>query len=94
MMAEPPRDPHADPFGFGPWFVSKDGAIWTGAPRAGMVPSDSGSFWIRPEGTTLAISARRLDADAPPVTDRERAGQSAYGFYDGGISLPTEACWE
>lgn len=30
VRAEPPRDPHADSFGLGPWYINADWSIWAG----------------------------------------------------------------
>ena len=76
IWAEPPRDPHADPFGMGPWYINADRTIWAGFDAVRMVacPDDNKVGWIRPQGTQLTVSGRRLDADGlqHPAAERLR----------------------
>ena len=65
IRAEPPRDPNADPFRVGPWYVNGDRSIWAwAAVRMVAGPKDNKVLWIRPQRTQLTISGRRLDANA------------------------------
>ena len=93
VRAEPPRDPNADPFGMGPWFVNADRTIWTWATR--LVSGDGGNklLWIRPAGTTLEVSGRRLDGPSPPLTFSMPAVYPS-GFQASGIVFPRAGCWE
>jgi len=69
VPAEPPRDRSADAFGSGPWYVNADRTIWAGWDAVRMRAGKRGNkvLWIRPAGTQLTVSGRRLDADAPPM---------------------------
>src|SRR5437867_12811465 len=42
IWAEPPRDPHADPFGMGPWYINADRTIWAGWDAVRMVACPEG----------------------------------------------------
>src|SRR6266571_1423581 len=70
IWAEPPRDPNADPFGKGPWYINADRTIWAGwdADRMVACPEGNKVLWIRPQGTQLTVSGRRLDANAGPAS--------------------------
>src|SRR5438128_2398108 len=52
VRAEPPRDPNADPFGMGPWYVSADRSVWAGWDAGHLVSGPRGNkvLWIRPQG--------------------------------------------
>src|SRR5919197_1637374 len=95
VRAEPPRDPNADPFGLGPWYINADRTIWAGwdAVRMKAGPQGNKVLWIRPQGTQLTVSGRRLDSDAPPARAEipccYPTGSQASGLY-----FPTEGCWE
>src|SRR3954465_784019 len=69
VRAEPPRDPNADRFGVGPWYINNDQTIWAGWNVGEWVSGGTGNkvMWIRPQGTQLRITGRRLDAAAPPL---------------------------
>jgi hypothetical protein len=51
------------------------------------------TYWVRPAGTQLLITGRRLDGDGPPV---EAHVPCCYptGFQIVGLFFPTEGCWE
>ncbi len=95
MRAVPPRDPNADPFGPGPWYINADRSIWAGWDAVRMVAGPKGNkvLWIRPQGTQLSVSGRRLDADAPPLTARIPCCYPT-GFQSSHLSFSTEGCWE
>src|SRR5574337_1885364 len=40
VNAQPPKDPNADPFGFGPWFINADRTMWAGLD-SGWVAGDA-----------------------------------------------------
>jgi hypothetical protein len=50
-------------------------------------------LWIRPQGTELVITGRRLDAEAAPL---EASIPCCYptGFQATGLTFPIEGCWE
>jgi hypothetical protein len=90
---EPPDDPNADPFGFGPWVINADRTIWVGLPPGGAWRTGGEKvIWIRPAGTELTISGHRLDGDAPPL---RAAIPCCYltGFQVTGLHFPSEGCW-
>jgi hypothetical protein len=95
IRAEPPRDPNADPFGLGPWYVNADRSIWAGWDAVRMVAGPKGNkvLWIRPQGTQLTVSGRRLDAEAPPATATIPCCYPT-GFQASGLAFPTEGCWQ
>ena len=95
MRAEPPRDPNADPFGSGPWYVNADRTIWAGWDAVRMVAGPKGNkvLWIRPQGTHLTVSGRRLDSQAPPA-NADIPCCYPTGFQASGLFFPTEGCWE
>lgn len=91
-VAQPPQDPNADPFSRGPWYINGDRTIWAGwgaSPHEGK----NKILWIRPQGTQLAISGRRLDAESSPLV---AAIPCCYptGFQATGLTFPSAGCWE
>src|SRR5439155_10999956 len=89
IVDEPPRDPNADPFGKGPWYINSDRTIWVGGPcSAGL----NKVLWIRPAGTDLKIAGRRVDAPAPPLEARIPCCYLS-GLQVTGLTFPTEGCW-
>lgn len=50
--------------------------------------------WWRGVKGKLAITGRRLDANARPLTADVPGGNGRSGFQPSGISFPTEGCWE
>jgi hypothetical protein len=95
IRAEPPRDPNADPFGTGPWYVNADRSMWAGWDATRMVAGPKGNkvLWIRPQGTQLTISGRRLDGDASPATATIPCCYPT-GFQATGVAFPTTGCWQ
>ena len=63
VLAEPPRDPNADPFGRGPWYVNADRSIWAGWLAGRWVSGTNGNkvLWIRARNESQGgrASARR-----------------------------------
>ena len=74
VRAAPARDPNADPFGEGPWYVNADRTLWAwaGSETGSWVSGGRGNkvMWIRPRGTRLEVTGRRLDGNAPPLSGR------------------------
>jgi hypothetical protein len=95
VRAEPPRDPNADPFGSGPWYVNADRTIWAGWDAVRMRAGKKGNkvLWIRPSGTQLTVSGRRLDGNAQPMKPTIPCCYPT-GFQASGLAFPTEGCWE
>jgi hypothetical protein len=60
VRAEPPRDPNADRFGFGPWYVNADRTMWAGWDVGNWVSGGAGNkvLWIRPQDTQLKVTGR------------------------------------
>jgi hypothetical protein len=67
IRAEPPRDPNADRFGDGPWYVNEGRTIWAGWDAGRWHAGRNKALWIRPAGTELKIDGKRIDAAAPPL---------------------------
>lgn len=103
-----PPDPNADPVGSPGrpenWYINADRTIWIAVPEGGWSAggrvSSGGvevrghkSYWVRPQGTQLVISGRRIDANAPPL---EAYIPCCYrtGFQIVVLLFPTEGCWE
>jgi len=89
---QPPQDPNADAFGYGPWHVSSDRKIWANSHyRAG----DDGNkvIWIRPQGSELTITGRRIDGPSPPLRVQFPAIYP-WSFQVTGLYFPTPGCWE
>ncbi len=90
----PPKDPHADPFDAGPWFVNAERtlwALWSAGWQAG--PDGNKVIWIRPAGAALTVTGRRLDGAADPLRV-EIPGGYGTGFQVTGVYVPAAGCWE
>jgi hypothetical protein len=92
VKATAPPDRNADPVS-GYWHISPDELLWAPASPPGVTQTGIGRYWVRPAGTQLTFTARRLDVPGPPITSQERSGYPT-GFYFGGPDIPTEGCWE
>jgi hypothetical protein len=77
-----------------------------GHVRAGTLPDggsmaivdDDGSIhlklgWWRGVPGTLAVTGRRLDAQAPPLRAHVPGGYRRTGFQPSGLTFPTIGCW-
>lgn len=95
IRAEPPRDPNADPFGTGPWYINADRTIWAGWDATRLKSGKGGNkvLWIRPQGTRLTVAGRRLDAAASPLEVSIPSGYPT-GFQPSGLVFPSSGCWE
>ncbi len=95
VRATPPKDPNADPFGAGPWYINSDRSIWAGWDAIRMKAGGRGNkvLWIRPSGTELVVSARRLDGGAGKF---EASIPCCYptGFQASGLRFSEPGCWE
>src|SRR5438876_481128 len=96
VRAEPPRDPNADPFGPGPWYINADRSIWAGWDAGHLVSGPKGNkvLWIRPQGTDLIVTGRRLDSDDAMPHRVEIPCCYPNGFQASALYLPTSGCWE
>jgi len=90
---EPPKDPNAAPFGFGDWHVNADRTIWVRSNgwRAGR--EGNKVIWIRPAGTTLVVTGKRIDARAPALQASQDRGYPT-GFTVIDLQFPSAGCWE
>ena len=88
----PSDAPGRDPLPHGPYFRSPDGRIATSAQphwhTGGMKV-----LWLKPVGSRLEVSGRRLEGPAPPL--RAEVPQGYPGDYQAsGVFFPTSGCWE
>jgi hypothetical protein len=94
LMDEPPKDPHADPFGYGNWHINAERTMWVMIPPSGKWhTSGEKVIWIRPAGTELVVSGQRIDAKAEPLRVDQPCCYST-GFQVNGLHFPTGGCWE
>jgi hypothetical protein len=93
----PPRDPNADPFGPGPWYVNADRTLWAwaGSETGTWVSGRGGNkvMWIRPRGTRLEVSGHRLDGNAKPLKASIPGGYF-FTFQVTGLYFPAPGCWK
>jgi len=96
VWAEPPRDPNADPFGRGPWYVNADRSIWAGWLAGHWVSGSDGNkvLWIRPRGTNLEVAGRRLDGDDAVELRVDIPCCYPTGFQASRVYFPASGCWE
>lgn len=93
IVATPPDDPNADPFGSGPWFINADRTVWAGWDAVRMQEGRNKVLWIRPPGTELVVAGHRLDADAPPlVADVPCCYPTT--FQASALIFPSGGCWK
>ena len=92
-IARPARDPNADPMPHGPWYINTDRTIWAGWDAARLHEGRNKVLWIRPKGTQLEISGRRLDSESSPLVARIPCCYPT-GFQATGLAFPTAGCWE
>ena len=89
---QPPRQPDIA-YGSAEWYVNADRTIWV-AKNSWQAGSDGNKvIWIRPAGTKLVITGRRLDAQAPPPRATPDRGYPG-GFTVTFLYFPTSGCWE
>jgi hypothetical protein len=95
VRATPQRDPNADAYGSGPWYINADRTIWAGWDAVRMVAGERGNkvLWIRPQGTDLEVTGRRLDREALPLTAHIPCCYPR-GFQASGLIFPSAGCWE
>jgi hypothetical protein len=101
VWAKPPDDPAVGGSPeFGYYFINQDRSIWasawwTEAEEYQLHASDEGIKvgWFRPAGTTLEITGRRVDGQAPPL-DAHVPCCYPTRFQATGLIFPAEGCWE
>jgi len=78
--------------GDGPWIINADRSIWV-ADQPYVADRIVNTVWMRPANTELAITARRLDGNAPQLTVGPAAPyRTAYIAI--GVRFPSSGCWE
>jgi beta-lactamase regulating signal transducer with metallopeptidase domain len=78
--------------GNGPWIINDDRTIWA-ADQPYIANRSVQTVWMRPANTELAITAQRLDGDAPQlVVGPARPLETAYIAI--GVTFPSAGCWE
>jgi hypothetical protein len=93
VVAEPPDDPNADPFGAGPWVINDDQTIWV-SPVGWMAGSNGNKvIWIRPAGAELEVTGQWLDGEAGEL-DIQMPGGYSTGFQVMGLGFPSSGCWQ
>ncbi len=101
VWAKPPDDSavqNSPQYGY--YFVNEDRSIWASAWESGpegyhLQAGEEGNKvgWFRPAGATLAITGRRLDAEAAAL-EAEIPCCYPTRFQATGLYFPTEGCWE
>jgi hypothetical protein len=91
IWAEPPKLKVVK-LGYRDWIVNDDRTIWF--PNDKWVSGDNGNkvVLVRPAGTKIIVSGRRLESTVPPLKATD--DHSSSGFTVLGIYFPTEGCWE
>jgi hypothetical protein len=96
IREQPPDEANASTFDPTYWYVNADRTVWAVlGPKEDSWWRTGGwkVFWIRPAGTQLTITGRRLDAQAAPLRARIPCCYPA-GFQATGLDFPTEGCWD
>ncbi len=89
---QPPKQPDIT-YGSTEWYANADRTIWV-AKNSWQAGSEGNKvIWIRPAGTKLIITGRRLDAQAPPPRASPDRGYPT-GFTVTGLYFPASGCWE
>jgi hypothetical protein len=98
-----PAEPGTDPV-IADWYMNDEGTIRVAVPRGGwnaggqvyrgtQAIKGQKTYWVRPRGTTLAITGVRLDGPAPAVEADVPCCYTS-GFQIVALHFPTEGCWE
>jgi hypothetical protein len=88
-----PREPNTSRV-LGFWYRNAGRTIWAGfLPESGWRAGGNKTYWVRPRGTQLTVTGRRLDADASPLRARIPCCYPT-GFQIVGLYFPAEGCWE
>jgi hypothetical protein len=91
----PPDDPHSSSFASpnSTWYANGERSLWAwwwGKTSTG----DYKVLWVRPTGTSLKISGRRMDAEASGFRVRIPTGYRGYTYQASAIDFPSAGCWE
>jgi hypothetical protein len=84
------RDPYAPTT---TWYVSPDRKLWAHPWNEWSTRSGIKVFWIKPVGSQLEVSGRRLDGPAPPLGVNLPSGYPG-DYQAGGLTFPVAGCWE
>ena len=79
-------------FGDGPWHISEDRVLWVW-DQPYVAGREVNTIWMRPVNAEIAITGRRMDADAPRLEARARSSYSS-GYVATGLVFPAPGCWE
>ena len=90
----PPKDPSADPFGNGPWYVNEKRTLWAGWQPFASGTAGNRILWIKPRGAKIEIQGRRLDGDALSLKVERNSSYQEKGFEPNRLFFPEPGCWE
>lgn len=93
VQAVPPNDPNAA-FGAGPWYINADRSIWAIAGQWREGREGNKVLWIRPQGTELTVTARRLDGAEGRSLRANIPCCYPTGFQASKVYFPSSGCWE
>lgn len=93
IIAEPPDDPNADPFGNGPWIINAAHTMWVSPVGWTAGPDGNKVLWIRPGGTKLEVTGQRLDGESEPLEVWIPDGYYT-DFQILGLTFPSAGCWQ
>ncbi len=96
VREQPPNAAGIDPFGSGPWYVNEDRNIWVGwgSGPSWVKGQNKKVVWVKPAGSPLIISGRRLNPDAEPMIAEQPGDYSSFGYDPTNLFFPTGGCWE
>lgn len=92
IVAEPPKSEHASPFGVGHYFVNANRTMWVRHKDLYVGDIENKIIWIRPSGTRLVVSGKRIDSTAPPLSAEE--DHYSHDFTVIGLYFPETGCWQ
>jgi hypothetical protein len=79
----------------GTWYRSPNGEIWASEPGLRKLREGGDKvLWVKPFGSKLTITGKRLDGDAPPLKATAPDGYEMFDYQASGITFPTAGCWE
>lgn len=93
ILAEPPKEPNADAFGYGRYYVNANRTLWVAQNDWQAGAEGNKVIWIRPAGRKLVVTGERIDVEAPPLKADPDQGTVAYGFTVIGLYFPAPGCW-
>jgi hypothetical protein len=104
VVASAPPTAGADPIRDARWYINAERTIWahvpdSGWPAGGFLFGPRGktpgqkTYWVRPRGTTLRITGRRIDGNSPGFA-ADGYGTTTSDFEIVALYSPTVGCWE